>query len=112
MKEDKKLELIELEESFDPSTEMYIEVRRRNVARVWVSESSSDSGLYEKMFDVVGDLEAIQALVISKTTLGNGATSPKVLQNLDQFFAAKGSISTEWLKERYAALGLEVRETQ
>ncbi len=85
--------VLEIEESFDPTTEVYVEVRRKAVKKAWVSESSFDSGLYEKMFDVVGDLEAVQARVISATTSGNGCVHPKVLQVLDQILCAKGSVT-------------------
>jgi len=109
---EKNLELIEIEESFDPSTQIHIEVRRKAVSKVWISESAFESGLYERMFDAVGDLEAVQTRIVSATTNGNGCVSPKVLQALDQFLCSKGdeSWSLAALRKRYADLKLPVKE--
>jgi hypothetical protein len=103
-------ELIEIEESFDPTTEVYVEVRRKEIKKAWVSESSFHSGLYERQFEAVGDLEAVQARVVSATTAVNGFVTTKVLQTLDQLLCAKGAVSADDLREKYKSLGMEVRE--
>src|SRR5579862_8233245 len=104
-----KAELIEIEESVDPLREVYVEVCRRPIRKVWVSESSFDSGLYERLFETPEGTEAVLVGLMAKSGMNDCTTR---LQRLGQYLVFPGDdgYSPEKIAEKFSYLGLPVRE--
>lgn len=109
MNEEKKLEMIEIEESVDPLRELYVSVRRIPIRKAWVSESGAESGLYERQFEMPEGTEAVQVWLAASSGV-NGTTAK--LQRLGQFVSVPGdeSFTPEKVAHRFSHLGLPVRE--